>query len=220
MSKYLVECSCGNKLPVEIGQAGGQVTCTCGNLVDVPPLRKLRHLQPETTTVERPTSTWSARKGVITASLILAGALTIANAWSWLTQPKVPVFDPVAYQRDVVERRLTTITPTQSWLMWVEYYRPMAERGFSYLELANRGEIERIIAERHSLRRTLWIVAGIAVATAVAAALWPKAPDIERQLGHCNSRPSQNEVAARFTTVWLGHKRRQISSQLARRPRA
>jgi hypothetical protein len=178
MSKYLVECTCGNKLPVEIGQAGGRIACTCGKLVDVPPLRKLRHLEAETTAMERPASTWSARKGVITACLILAGTLAIANAWSWFTQPKAPIFDPVAYQRDIIEQRLKKLTPTQGWLMWIEYYRPMAERGFSYLELANRAEIERTIAERQSLRRTLWIVAAIAAAIAVAAAFWPKSPEL------------------------------------------
>jgi hypothetical protein len=180
MSKYLVECSCGNKLPVEIGQAGGRITCTCGNLVDVPPLRKLRHLQPDTAVAQRPTSTWSARKGVITASLVVAGVLTIVNAWSWSTQPEVPVFDPVAYQREVVEPRLKAITPTQSWQMWIEYYRPLAERGFAQLELANRGQIERIVAERQSLRRTLWILVAIAAAVAAAAAFWPKASETGR----------------------------------------
>jgi hypothetical protein len=174
MSKYLVECSCGTKLPVEIGQAGGRITCTCGNLVDVPTLRKLRHLEMETTVEERPVSTWSARKGVITACLILVGALTIINTWSWYTQPEMPVFDPVAYQRDVIGQRLKTLTPTQSWQLWIEYYKPMAQRGFSNLEFANRALIERIIAERQSFRRTLWIVVGIALFVAVAALLWPK----------------------------------------------
>ena len=177
MSKYLVECSCGNKLPVEIGQAGGRITCTCGNVVDVPPLRKLRHLEVDATVVARPTSTWSARKGVITACLILAGTLTIVNGWSRFTQPKVPEFDGAAYLESV-EQRLNKLTPTQSWQMWTEYYKPMSERGFSNLELANRGLIERIIAERQSLRKTLWIVVGIAVAIAAAAAFWPKSPDL------------------------------------------
>lgn len=180
MSKYLVECSCGNKLPVEIGQAGGRITCSCGNLVDVPPLRKLRHLEAETTAVERPTSTWSARKGVIAACLILAGALTILNAWSWFTQPKVPEFNAVNYQAGV-EQRISKMTPTQSWQWWIEYYKPMAERGFSNLQLANRGLIEGIIAERQSLRRTLWIVAAIAVAMAAAAAFWPKSREVTSQ---------------------------------------
>jgi hypothetical protein len=174
MSKYLVECNCGNKLPVDIGQAGGRVTCTCGNLVDVPPLRQLRHLPPAALEKERPTASWNARKGVITASLLLIGAIAVANAWSWFTQPKIPKFDPVAYERDVVEQRLNKMTPTQSWLWWVEYYRPMGERGFSNLELANRAQVENSISQRQSMRRTLWIVAAIGAAVALAAAFWPK----------------------------------------------
>jgi hypothetical protein len=62
--------------------------------------------------------------------------------------------------------------------MWIEYYRPLAERGFSHLELANRGAIEKIIAERQSLRRTLWIVAAIAAVIAAAAAIWPKPQEV------------------------------------------
>jgi hypothetical protein len=177
MSKYLVECDCGNKLPVDMGQAGGRVACTCGNLVDVPPLRKLRHLPTAEIEVERPTSTWSARKGVITASLLLAGALAIVNAWNWFTQPTVPEFDPVAYQRGI-EQRLNKMTPGQSWEWWIEYYKPMAERGFGNLQLANRGVIEKTIVERQSLRRTLWIVAAIAIAVAAAAAFWPKSKEV------------------------------------------
>jgi hypothetical protein len=177
MSKYLVECNCGNKLPVEMGQAGGRVACTCGNLVDVPPLRKLRHLPTTDVEVVRPTSTWSARKGVITASLVVAGALAIVNAWSWFTQPAVPEFDPLAYQHGI-EQRLNKMAPAQSWDWWIEYYKPMAERGFGNLQLANRGLIEKTIAERQSLRRTLWIVVAIAVAIAAAAAFWPKSKEV------------------------------------------
>jgi hypothetical protein len=177
MSKYLVECSCGNKLPVELGQAGGRITCTCGNLVDVPPLRKLRHLQADTTTVERRKSTWSARKGVATACLILAGALTIANAWSWFTQPKVPEFDAAQYNQ-MVQSRLKQITPVEGWNQWIGHYRPLAETGFAFLELMDRPRIERIIAERQSLRRTLWVVVGIAAAVAAAAVFWPKSPEL------------------------------------------
>src|SRR4051812_18213360 len=126
MSKYLVECKCGNKLPAEMGQAGGRIACTCGNFVDVPPLRKLRHLPPAETEVAGTTSTWNARKGVITASLLLAAALAIVNAWSWFTQPSVPDFDPAGYQR-AIEQGLNKLTPGQSWELWIEYYKPMAE---------------------------------------------------------------------------------------------
>jgi hypothetical protein len=174
MSKYLVECSCGNKLPVEMGQAGGRITCSCGNFVDVPTLRKLRHLPPAETEVVRPTSTWSARKGLITASLLVAGALTIVNAWSWFTQPKIPEFNAATYLSDVIEPRLKAMTPTGAWEWWINYYKPLAETGFRNLELSRRAEMEAIIAARQSLRRTLWIVAAIAAATAAVAAFWPR----------------------------------------------
>ncbi len=178
MSKYLVECNCGNKLPVEMGQAGGRVTCSCGNVVDVPPLRQLRHLPQAAGEMARPTSTWNARKGLTTASLLLAGVLVIFNAVSWFTQPVVPQFDPVFYEHNVVDARLEKMTPVQGWTWWTEYYKPMAERGFSYLEFANRGIIERNIAERQSLRRTLWIFAAIAAGIALAATFWPKSPEV------------------------------------------
>ena len=183
MSKYLVECSCGNKLPVELGQAGGQITCSCGKLVEVPTLRKLRHLPQVEAEVVRQTSTWSARKGVATAGLLLAGALAIVNAWSWFTQPKVPEFNATAYQQEIIEPRLKAMTPTQSWLMWIEYYKPLAERGFGNLELVQRAAIEANIAERQSLRRTLWVVAAIAAAVAAAALFWPRSPspDLSRR---------------------------------------
>ncbi len=177
MSKYLVECHCGKKLPVELGQAGGQVACSCGNQVDVPPLRKLRHLPPAEEKIERPAApSWNARKGVITACLLFAGVLALINAWSWFTQPKVPVFDPEVYQHNVVEHRLQAMTPSDGWNWWVSYYKPLAERGFSNLEFADRARIEATIAERSSLRRTLWVLAATAVGIAAAAAVWPKPP--------------------------------------------
>lgn len=173
MSKYLVECSCGNKLPVEVGQAGGRITCTCGGLVDVPPLRKLRHLEADTTIAQRPVATWSARKGLMTACLIVASALLAVNAWSWLTQPKVPEFDRGRY-RQIVETHLKKMTPAEAWNDWIFRYRPLAEHGFAYLEMAERPRIESIIAERRSLRRTFWAVIAIAAVIAAAAAIWPK----------------------------------------------
>ena len=44
MTKYLLTCECGKTVTVDIGQAGEQVACQCGAKLDVPPLRKLRHL--------------------------------------------------------------------------------------------------------------------------------------------------------------------------------
>jgi hypothetical protein len=116
----------------------------------------------------------------VTASLIVAGVLTIVNLWSLFTQPKVPEFDAAQYGQ-MVESHLKKVTPAESWNEWVFHYRPMAEHGFSSLELMDRPRIEAIIAERRSLRRTLWVVIAIAAAVAAAAAFWPRAPETRRR---------------------------------------
>ncbi len=180
MTRYLLDCDCGNKVPVEIGQAGGRITCSCGAQLDVPPLRKLRHLPPVVVEEHRPAPRWGVRQGVMTASLIVAAVLAAAGIWSWASQPSVPTFDPAMYHRDI-EHRLSTMTPAESWLWWIEYYRPLAERGFPVFEAANRVEIEQQIAHRHVVRRGLWIAAGIFAATAAAAAFWPTTAQARRQ---------------------------------------
>jgi hypothetical protein len=180
MAKYLVECSCGNKMPVDVGQAGGRVTCSCGNQLEVPQLRKLRHL-PVAAAESRVTaaSRWGARQGVITASLIALAALVAAVIWSWATQPPVPKFDPAVQQR-LVEDSLEKLTPAQSWDLWL-HYRQLAETGFPVFEASNRAEIERQIVHRQSIRKLLCIVAGIFAAVAATAAFWPSAGKTRRQ---------------------------------------
>ena len=42
--RYLIECSCGEKIAVGAGQAGQEVRCDCGRAVQVPLLRELRGL--------------------------------------------------------------------------------------------------------------------------------------------------------------------------------
>jgi hypothetical protein len=183
MSRYLVECACGNKLPVDVGQAGGRVTCSCGSAVDVPTLRKLRHLPLAVVENEEQrsgaTGRWGARQGIMTASLIAVAALLAATAYSWLTQPTVPKFDPVAYGQ-MWEHNLEKMTPVEGWGLWIEYLRPLAARGFQQHIHPQRMEIERQIARRQSLRRTLWTIAAVFGVVAAAAALWPSADKTRR----------------------------------------
>ncbi len=45
--KYLLSCSCGREIPVEVSQAGETVTCACGAAVEVPSMREIRALPPD-----------------------------------------------------------------------------------------------------------------------------------------------------------------------------
>jgi len=173
MARYLIECDCGNQVPVDVGQAGGQIACSCGAKLDVPQLRKLRHLPTVAEPVERASSTWSARQGVMTISLILVVVFVALSIWNWHTQPSVPVFKPVEHNQNV-EDVLKKITPAESWDLWLNY-RMLAERGMMIFEPGNRTQIESEIAHHQSTRRTLWVLAGIAAAIAATASFWPHA---------------------------------------------
>lgn len=183
MTTYLLECRCGKSVPVEVGQAGGRISCSCGSVLDVPPLRKLRQLPVAAVEQERSRTRWSTRHGVIAASLIIVVAITAANIWSLMSQPAIPKFDPMRYQQDV-DRELARLTPIAAWNLWIDHYRPLAERGFSELQLSNLEEIQAQVAHRQGIRRTLWVVIGIFAVTAAAAAFWPsgraRGPDASR----------------------------------------
>jgi len=179
MSKYLVTCSCGNQVPVEVGQAGGRIACSCGSMVDVPPLRKLRHLPPAEVQEERAATQWSVRHGLLTVSLIATALLLGAAIWNWSTQPHVPTFDPVLRGR-AVEETLKNITPAQAWEFWLNY-RLQAESGFHVYEASNRAEIEQTIAHKQFSRRILWGLAGLCGAIAAAAAFWPRTAETGRK---------------------------------------
>jgi hypothetical protein len=173
MSTYLLTCQCGKTIPIEVGQAGERVACECGANVEVPPLRKLRHLplaQPKTA---QPRAAWSASKGFVTAALIAAGLLAAVAAWSWWTEPVMPKFNPEG-QIAAVDRELAEVTPTQAWARWVAYYRPLATRGFSDAVFPYAAEIEQKIAERRFLQKTLLTIAAVCAAVALIAAFWTR----------------------------------------------
>jgi hypothetical protein len=159
---------------VEIGQAGEQVACSCGAKLDVPPLRKLRHLPVATETPDRPASAWNARRGIIAACLILAIVPALWAIWSRLNEPYIGEFNPQVRQQ-MVEQDLERMTPLETWNLWMDRYRPMAEHGFSELEHPQAMAVDEYVAKQRFLQRTLLVVSGVFVAIAAIAAVWPRA---------------------------------------------
>lgn len=119
-----------------------------------------------------PATQWNSRKGVIAGCLILIAALAAVIIWSWATQPQLPVFDPAEHER-LIDENLKKLTPPDAWTLWIDYYRPLAERGFSIFEARNRAAIEGEIAHRQFLRLSLWAVVGVLATLAAVAAFWP-----------------------------------------------
>jgi len=157
---------------VEVGQAGGHVACACGNHLDVPALRNLRHLPLAQQEASRPRAVWSTNKGIAAAGLIVAGLLAAYALWNRFNEPAVPKFDP-DYRINAVNEGLTKMSPIESWKLWVEVYQPLAKSGFAVFENPHTAAIEQHIAQRRVLQTTLTIIAAICAAVALAAAYWP-----------------------------------------------
>lgn len=173
MAKYLLTCDCGNNLEVENSQAGGRAQCDCGLMVNVPPLRQLRDLPVvEESSPVAAASGWSARKGVLSASLIAATVLAAVGGYAWFTSPKLQQFDPVARMAEV-DRSFDTMTPKIAWQMWQDFYRGLDQVGFT--EFQPRGSIQiKAIQQQHRLATTsAFSLAGIFALCALIAIFWP-----------------------------------------------
>ncbi len=78
--EHLLSCSCGRKIPVSRSQAGQEITCECGQLLQVPTLRGFAQLplaESETLTAgstdRRP---WGGWRGTIMAVSVAVFALS------------------------------------------------------------------------------------------------------------------------------------------------
>jgi hypothetical protein len=143
-------------------------------MIEVPPLRQLRHLPVAVAQENRSKPTWSVRHGIIAASLILAALPALWALWSRWTEPRIPPFDPTS-QLQFVDQRLDELTPAQAWQQWIEWFRPLGERGFSELAHPYQAQVEREVTKARFLQKTLLAVAGMFGVVALVAVFWPRA---------------------------------------------
>jgi hypothetical protein len=174
MTAYLLPCTCGEAVTVEVRQAGDQVVCSCGRRLAVPPLRQLRNLAPVAAdqTAAKAVA-WGMNQGVVATCLILAAVLLGWSGWVWWKEPSLPKFDPQARLHSVEEQ---IKTPIGAWESWIGYYRPLAERGLPVFHVANAAQIESQKADSRFLRFMLWAIATVFIIAAISAKFWPKLP--------------------------------------------
>jgi hypothetical protein len=171
MAKYLLTCGCGATLSVDVGQAGERVWCQCGAMLDVPPLRKLRHLPVAAAPAEKSAS-WNARRGIVATLVILAAIPALVALWSRLTEPKVAKFEPAIHTRNV-EELLKRSTPVQAWQDWIQHYSQLGEHGFVELSDSRAALIQQEVAKRRFLQSTLLVTSAAMIVLAAVAGFWP-----------------------------------------------
>lgn len=108
MTKYLLPCSCGEKIAIESTQAGQTIRCSCGKNLEVPTMQGVRQLEQYAEIADQsatPSSIGGAAIGVALLGLILLLAGGGVNLWAYYTQrPVMPDVD--------------LMSPWDTWPMW------------------------------------------------------------------------------------------------------
>lgn len=165
--KYRLPCErCGEKLVIDVSQAGRQLVCRCGATVEIPSLRAIRALEAASDLPDRPRrASWNRGRGIVfAAGLVVAvlGLLTAASAGtSWYTAraPSLPLPQEIeASLTDVDE-----LNAPQAWEMW----KGLRDQGLGpYYEPPHslfKGAVQRVFA--------IFVVGLVALAAGITAAV-------------------------------------------------
>jgi len=167
-TKYLLPCSCGQKIPVHKRQAGQSVQCQCGASLRVPTLLGMAEL--EQADADEPaagaSAGWGARhRMALLGAVILLGA-SVALVTLLVTHP--PSTDP-NLDHALIRQRSQNVTPLHSLHAW---------RLFRIDGLDPSPDPEHLAFVDRLWKHRLWMAIASAVALVglglLAAAFWPR----------------------------------------------
>ncbi len=167
--RYLLPCSCGQEVPVETRQAGGTVTCACGQALVAPSLRGLRQLPVEEShAVAR--REWGVRQGAVMLCIVLAIGMGILGGGLWkYARGQAPVETSAILQK--LHEHIESLTPVESYYEWLQHVRDT--------DLIQNPDADNAIrATRFVLLRRValasWGVSGLLLLAAAVTAFWPR----------------------------------------------
>jgi hypothetical protein len=106
-AKYLLPCSsCGEKMSVEVPQAGQQIKCDCGADLEVPTMAGIKALQRANPSPgdQRPISRWEARHGVLLVGVVIIIAGVCITVDFHRGRPQM--------------MKMEELNPFQTWMVW------------------------------------------------------------------------------------------------------
>jgi hypothetical protein len=129
-TRHLLPCTaCGRSVAVSPSQAGGAVNCECGARLDVPRLGEMRNL-PTDAPVKPAAAGWGFRNGVLSAGLLIAGALAAGAGWFAAVEPAPPAPPDAKARIESIDRQLDAMPPATLYQLYTDVYKPLLERGF------------------------------------------------------------------------------------------
>lgn len=174
--KYLLPCACGHQTPVEVSQAGQEVRCPCGSVLEVPTMRGVTELdqatpeslaagthppgtteqtsEPGPSAARGSSSNWGPRQGV----LLVGGVITALGLglaiYYYLTRPQII---------DTAD-----LSPIKTWQLWFDLNQGIDQRP-PWEEMYLRG-----VANYRRWMVVVSVIAGIGVLMMVGALFAPR----------------------------------------------
>jgi hypothetical protein len=124
--QYLLPCStCDKKHPIEPRQAGQQISCVCGAVLEVPSLRGIRQLTPVAASqVRRKQSRWSLLRGLIFVGGLVALVLgLVIGGYGGRVWLGLDTSEPLPENLTAAYASIERMTPDQTLVLWQEEIR-------------------------------------------------------------------------------------------------
>ncbi len=173
MPAYRLDCTCGEHHIVSPQQAGGEVQCTCGKLLPVPTLRKLRELAVVIAAAAPQRTTWGIRKQWACVGGVVSVVLGLVALWAWSTTPRVPTWEDwgdkiVADRKSMIEKA----PPGLAFLFWQREFngelRQIDELGVREVAIVDARD-EAAIERANASGKTLYLIPGLEYQARLAA---------------------------------------------------
>jgi hypothetical protein len=104
-TKYLLPCSCGREIPVDITKAGQEVQCACGASLEVPTLQGLKTLNRAPLETPPPRkATWGLRQQLLLVGAVVTTIGLLLASYLFFNRPRM--------------LDLTTVSPLHAWHIW------------------------------------------------------------------------------------------------------
>ncbi len=140
VTKYLLPCTCGKKIPVESRQAGEEFLCDCGQRLTAPTMLSMRKLEPvpAETVDSGGMKPWGARQRVVLVGCIVFSAFA---AWTGVLFLGRPVPPAPEMDRETIAEQVERFTPALAWRAYhiqraVGLDRSATDRATAYEEQA------------------------------------------------------------------------------------
>ena len=156
---YLLPCSCGRKVPVQLRQAGETIKCDCGISLEVPTLTGMKSLQ-KSEAVEEPkiakTAWTTGHRLTFFGGLVILVAIGIGGWLLWYGPS-----DPYAnFTPEGMIQAAQTRTPIQSLRLWQMLVRSGLEHHKRWAEI--------VFADIQAQYNVYWWILGLVVGIGVA----------------------------------------------------